>query len=334
MFNHVAIVGAAGAVGREILRILQQRQFPFETLTLTAARRSVGTRIESAGTTHTVQPTSPETLRGADLAFLAAAADLSRALAPELARSRILVIDNSSAFRSDPAVPLVVPEINPADLTGHHHIIANPNCSTIIMLLAVAPLHRRFRVRRIIVSTYQSASGAGARAMQELEHQTRAVLAGHPVEPEVFPHPIAFNLFCHDSPVQPDGYNDEERKMIDETRRILADPEIAVSATCVRVPVLRAHSESIHLEFEKELTESDAREVLSQSPGLCLVDDRQAGRFPMPCDATNTDDVLVGRIRADASRSDNRGIALFLCGDQLRKGAALNAVQIAEHLDR
>jgi aspartate-semialdehyde dehydrogenase len=232
----------------------------------------------------------------------------------------------------EPGVPLVVPEINPGDLAKHNGIIANPNCSTIIMNVAVWPLHRVNRITRIVVSTYQSASGAGAAAMQELRSQTTDYLAGREAVPRVFPHPIAFNLFSHNSPMGSDGYNAEERKMIDETRKIFHEPSLAITATCIRVPILRTHSESINLTFEQPITPDEVRDILSGAGGVEVVDDVNAGRFPMPVDASGRDNVLVGRIRQDVSREDNRGIELFVCGDQLRKGAALNAFQILELL--
>jgi aspartate-semialdehyde dehydrogenase len=231
----------------------------------------------------------------------------------------------------DPDVPLVVPEIN-ADALGEAKIIANPNCSTIIMNMAVWPLHQRRSVKRIVVSTYQAASGAGWQAMQELEEQSRDILAGRPAAPKVFPHAIAFNLFSHNTTIGTDGYNVEESKMILETRKIFRAPELAITATCIRVPVLRAHSESINITFAEPMSEQEAREVLSAAPGVTVVDDRANNHFPMPIEASGRDDVLVGRIRQDASQPDGRGIDLFVSGDQLRKGAALNAVQIAEAL--
>jgi aspartate-semialdehyde dehydrogenase len=232
----------------------------------------------------------------------------------------------------DPGIPLVIPEINGGDLEGHHGIVANPNCSTIVLLIAVAPIHRAFRVRRIVVSTYQAASGAGQRAMDELVEQTRARLHGKEVRPAAFPHPIAFNLFSHDSLIGEDGYNVEERKMVEEARKILHEEGLAIAPTCVRVPILRAHSESINLEFDEPVTPEAVRAVLESAEGIRVVDDRRAGCFPMPVDASGRNEVLVGRIRSDISRPDGKGVELFVCGDQLRKGAALNAVQIAECL--
>ena len=244
----------------------------------------------------------------------------------------MVVIDNSSAFRMDPTVPLVIPEINPGDLAEHAGIVANPNCSTIIMTVAVWPLHRVNPIKRIVVSTYQSTSGAGAAAMEELRTQSADHLAGRDLKPRVFPHPIAFNLFSHDTPIGPDGYNTKERKMIEETRKIFHEPALPITATCVRVPVMRAHSESINLTFTHPIRPDAVREILGSAPGVEVVDDAGAGRFPMPIEASGRDAVLVGRIRRDVSRPDGRGVELFICGDQLRKGAALNAVQILESL--
>ena len=241
-----------------------------------------------------------------------------------------VVVDNTSAFRMDPEIPLVVPEINPDDLAHHRGIVANPNCSTIILDVVVWPLYREHRVRRIVVATYQAISGAGARAMEELETQTRQVQAGKPAQPRELPHQIAFNLFSHNSKIGPDGYCEEETKMIRETRKIFHDDDIAITATCVRVPILRAHSEAVNLEFEGRVSEEEVRRILAAAPGVKIVDDREANYFPMPLEASGQDDVLVGRIRRDISQPDGRGIDLFVSGDQLRQGAALNAVQIAE----
>jgi aspartate-semialdehyde dehydrogenase len=244
----------------------------------------------------------------------------------------VLVIDNSSAFRMDPAVPLVVPEINPQAAREHHSIIANPNCSAIVMAVVLWPLHRLSRVRRVVVCTYQAASGAGARALAELESQTRAVLAGEPPRPEVFPVPCAFNVFSHNSPIGEDGYNLEERKIIDEMRKIFGDPVLQIAPTCMRVPVMRAHTEALAIEFCEPMTVEQARAALAGAPGIRIVDDPARNHFPTPLEASGIDDVLVGRIRHDPSIPDHRGLQLICSGDQLRKGAALNAIQIAELL--
>lgn len=303
-------------------------------VSLLASERSVGTSIEVGGNAIKVRELCDSSFEGVDFAIFSAGAERSRQFAPIAVRAGAVVIDNSSAFRMDPVVPLVVPEINPGDLKNHKGIIANPNCSAIILMMAVWPLHRVNAVRRIVVSTYQSASGAGAAAMEELRGQTADHLAGRRVEPKVFPHPIAFNLFSHNTAIGDNGYNGEEQKIIEETRKIFHEPNLAISPTCIRVPVLRAHSESINLTFERPISPEEVRAILSKAPGVRVVDDRQKNRFPMPIDASGKDVVLVGRIRTDLSQPDGRGINLFACGDQLRKGAALNAVQILETMLR
>jgi len=326
---HIAIAGATGAVGTEFLRVLEKHRFPIASLRLLASERSEGKKITFAGETFTVQRLTEGSFDGVQIAFFSAGASRSKQFAPAAVQAGAVVIDNSSAFRMDPQVPLVVPEINLEDAREHHGIIANPNCSTIIMLMAVAPLHRLSRIRRIVVSTYQSASGAGAQAMQELLDQTAAVLEGKEVTPRVLPHQIAFNLFSHNSAMNAWGYNEEEWKMIHESRKILHEPELAITATCVRVPVLRAHSESINIEFaNRRPSVEEARQALSRFPGVKLVDDRERNHFPMPIEASEREEVLVGRIREDVSNP--MALDLFVSGDQLLKGAALNAVQIAE----
>ena len=330
--RHLAVVGATGAVGREVCTLLAQRRLDPSKLTLLASQRSAGTTLTVCERAIQVQELTERSFEGVDFAIFCAGAQRSRRFAPVATQAGAVVIDNSSAFRLDPAVPLVIPEVNPDDVTAHNGLIANPNCSTIIMDVVVWPLHRVNPVERIVVSTYQAASGAGAAAMEELRSQATQYLAGHQVTPRVFPHPIAFNLFSHDSPIGPGGYNAEEWKMIEETRRIFHEPSMAISATCVRVPILRAHSESINLTFQHPITPDEVRRLLENAPGVRVVDDAERGRFPMPVDATGCDECLVGRIRRDLSRPDRRGIELFVCGDQLRKGAALNAVQILELL--
>jgi aspartate-semialdehyde dehydrogenase len=326
---HVAIAGATGAVGTEFLRVLERHRFPIASLRLLASERSEGKRIRFAGEELVVQRLTENAFEGVQIAFFSAGASRSRQFAPAVVKAGAVVIDNSSAFRMDPQVPLVVPEINIDDAQHHQGIIANPNCSTIIMLMAVAPLHRRWRARRVVVSTYQAASGAGAQAMQELLDQTAAILEGKEVTPRVLPHQIAFNLFSHNSAVNEYGYNEEEWKMIHESRKILHEPELAITATCVRVPILRAHSESINIEFaERRPSVEEARQALSEFPGVKVVDDRERNHFPMPIEATDREEVLVGRIREDVSNP--LALDLFVSGDQLLKGAALNAVQIAE----
>jgi aspartate-semialdehyde dehydrogenase len=334
MFKHIAIVGATGAVGQEFCRILEQRAFPYEKITFLASSRSAGKPLEFKGQTHTVRELKEDSFVGVDLALFSAGGSITKKFAPIAAKAGCVVVDNSSAFRMDPNTPLVVPEVNPQDLEKHQNIIANPNCSTIIMIVPVASLYRENRIKRIVASTYQAASGAGYQAMVELEEQARDVLAGNPFEAKILPHQIAFNLFSHNSAVGENGYNEEEMKMAKETRKMLHDNDIQITATCVRVPVMRAHSESINLTFEKPMSEDRVREILASAPGVKIVDDRKGSYFPMPIDASDQDDVLVGRIRQDISQPDGRGIELFVSGDQLRKGAALNAVQIAEALDQ
>ncbi len=327
---NVAILGATGAVGQEFLSILEERKFPIEKLKLLASGKSAGKKIKFRGEEITIEEATPESFKGVDLVLSSAGANVSRKLAPEAVKAGAVVVDNTSAFRMDPEVPLVIPEINRSEIFKHKGIIANPNCSTIIMAVPLYPLHQAARAKRVIVSTYQAASGAGMRAMTELEQQTKEVLEGKTPTKKVFRHQIAFNLFSHDSGIRPDGFTEEEYKMIQETRKIFALPELRMVTTTIRVPVLRAHSESLVVDFEKPLSEEDARRILEKAPGVEVVDRRQENYFPMPIDATGKDNILVGRIRKDPS-SEN-GLAFFVSGDQLRKGAALNAVQIAEIL--
>jgi aspartate-semialdehyde dehydrogenase len=279
-----------------------------------------------------VEVAGTSSFRGMDIVLASAGASATRELAPAIRASGAVLIDNSSAFRMAADVPLVVPEVNADQIAEHRGVIANPNCVAIILCVAVAPIHRAAGIQRIVVSTYQSASGAGLAAMQELEQQTRAVLAGETPVPRALPHPIAFNVFSHNAAIGSDGYNGEETKVIQETRKILGAPGLRVTATCVRVPVLRAHSESINLTLREALDETRAREILGASPGLEIIDDREHNTFPMPLAASGKDLVYVGRIRNDASQPAGHGLNLFVCGDQLRKGAALNAIQIAERL--
>jgi len=329
---HVAVVGATGAVGTEFLRILEQRNFPLASLRLLASARSAGRKLSFRGEALSVEELTDKSFEGVELVLSSAGSDISKRFAPAAVAAGAIVVDNTSAFRMDPKVPLVVPEVNPQDIASHEGIIANPNCSTIIMNVPVWPLHKVNPIRRIVVSTYQAASGAGAKAMDELQAGTRAALDGRDFTPKVLPHPAAFNVFSHNSTIGPDGYNLEERKMVLETRKIFHDENIRITATCVRVPVLRAHSESINLEFTEPISENDVRRILAEAPGVKIVDDRENNYFPMPLDATQKDEILVGRIRRDISQPDGRGIEMFVCGDQIRKGAALNAVQIAELL--
>jgi aspartate-semialdehyde dehydrogenase len=330
--KHVAIVGATGAVGQEFRKVLAERRFPAAAYRLLASARSAGRTVDWIDRPLLVQEFSPAAFDGVDLAFFSAGSAVSRRFVPVARHAGVLVIDNSSAFRMDPEVPLVIPEVNPQAAHDHHGLIANPNCSTIIMAVVLWPLHRVNPVRRVVVATYQAASGAGARALAELESQTRAVLAGEQPRPEVFPVPCAFNVFSHDSPVGADGYNAEEAKMVAETRKIFGDQSIQIAPTCMRVPVMRVHTEALSVEFASPIDEREAREMLAAAPGIRVVDDRPNSRFPTPLDATGVDEVLVGRIRSDPSIPDHRGLQLICCGDQLRKGAALNAIQIAEAL--
>ena len=326
----VAILGATGAVGQELLTLLEERSFPLKQLRLLASPRSAGQSVVFKGQSLTVEPVSADALAGVDLVLASAGGSVSRQWAPVAVEQGAVVIDNSSAFRMDPAVPLVVPEVNPQAALTHQGIIANPNCTTILLTLALAPLAAMRPLRRVVVSTYQSASGAGARAMEELRQLSRTVLDGGEARSEVLPHSLAFNLFLHNSPLQANGYCEEELKMLNETRKIMQLPELSLSATCVRVPVLRAHSEAVNIEFEAPLSVAEARAALAQAPGVELIEDFEANRFPMPTDVTGRDPVAVGRIRQDLSHPP--ALELWLCGDQIRKGAALNAVQIAELL--
>ncbi len=332
MAGNVAIMGATGAVGTEFLKILEQRNFRLKSLKLLASSRSAGKKLPFRGEQLPVEELTEKSFKGIDLVLASAGGSISQKFAPIAVQAGAVVVDNTSAFRMDPEVPLVVPEVNPQDIKKHKGIIANPNCSTIIMNVPVWPLHKVNPIRRIVVSTYQAVSGAGAAAMAELAEASRAFLEGRPFTPKVMPHRSAFNVFSHNSAIGPDGYNVEERKMVLETRKIFHCEEILITATCVRVPVMRAHSESINIEFTKPMTEQQVREILATAPGVKIVDNREKNYFPMPLDASDQDDVLVGRIRSDLSQPDGRGIEMFVSGDQIRKGAALNAVQIAEML--
>lgn len=326
----VAILGATGAVGTELLELLEQRDFPLADLKLLVSARSAGRTLAFKGEQLPLEAVNDDSFKQIDLVLASAGASVSKAWAAKAVAAGAVVIDNSSAFRMNPTVPLVVPEVNPQAAAAHQGIIANPNCTTILMAVAVYPLHQVQPIRRIVAATYQSASGAGARAMEEVKTQTQAILQGQEPVAELFPYPLAFNLFPHNSPLNEAGYCEEEMKMVNETRKIFGAPELRVTATCVRVPVLRAHSEAINLEFDQPFDVAQARAILSQAPGVKLVEDWEANYFPMPIDASGKDEVLVGRIRQDLSHA--AGLELWLCGDQIRKGAALNAVQIAELL--
>jgi aspartate-semialdehyde dehydrogenase len=326
----VAIVGATGAVGVEILRVLERRNFPVASLRLLASKRSVGKTLEFRGKPCKVEELTADAFKGIDIAFFSAGAARSREFVPAAKAAGAISIDNSSAFRMDPNVPLVVPEVNARDLRRHNGLIANPNCTAAILAVAVWPIHQAVGVRRIIVSTYQAASGAGAAAMRELEDQTHEYAEGKEITKSVFPHQIAFNVFSHNTTVAENGYNEEENKVVEETRKMFHAPDLAIQPTCIRVPVLRAHAESITLELEAPMSPEEARVLLRRSPGLKIVDDPEANHFPMPLEASGDLDVHVGRIRRDLSNP--HGLVLFVAGDQLLKGAAWNAVQIAEEL--
>jgi len=329
---NLAIAGVTGAVGQEFLRILEERDFPFDSVKMLASSRSVGKKIEFKAKTYIVEELTKKSFDRVNIALFSAGASRSKEFAPPAVESGAVVVDNSSAYRMDKDVPLVVPEINPQAIAQHKGIIANPNCSTIIGIVPVWPLHSANPVKRMVVSTYQAASGAGQSAMLELQEQSREILDGKEPTCNAFPYQIAFNLFSHNSAMGPNGYNQEEMKMVHETRKIFDCSEIAITCTCIRVPVFRTHCESINLEFTDPITPDQVRDLLSTAPGVSILDDREHNRFPMPIDATGKDDVFVGRIRQDESIPENHGINIWVAGDQLRKGAALNAVQIAEKL--
>jgi aspartate-semialdehyde dehydrogenase len=319
-------------VGQELLALLAERAFPIKELRLLASPRSAGVAVPWQGKKLEVQAVNEAALQGVDLVLASAGGSVSRQWAPLAVQQGAIVIDNSSAFRLNPEVPLVVPEVNPAAALQHKGIIANPNCTTILLSLALAPLAAQRPLKRVVVSTYQSASGAGARAMEELQQLSRTVLDGGEPQSEVLPYSLAFNLFLHNSPLQANGYCEEELKMLYETRKIMGLDQLCLTATCVRVPVLRAHSEAVNLEFEEPFPVEEARALLSAAPGLELIEDFATNRFPMPSDVTGRDAVAVGRIRQDLSNPN--ALELWLCGDQIRKGAALNAIQIAELLQQ
>lgn len=328
---NVAVVGATGAVGAELIGCLERRGFPVAQLKLLASARSAGRTLMFKGAPVVVETLTAEAFDGVDIALFSAGAAISREYAPLAAARGCVVVDNSSAFRMDEGTPLVVPEVNGGLLAGRPMIVANPNCVAAIAVMALAPLHARNPVVRVIGSTYQSASGAGAAAMEELELSTAAYLAGEAFAPKVLPHPYAFNVFSHNTAIDPaTGYNGEESKVMAEIRKLMAAPEMRVAFTCIRVPVLRAHSMALTVEFDRHITAMEAQGWLADAPGVRVVNDNENNHFPMPSEATGQDDVLVGRLRGDASDPTGRTLTLFLAGDQLLKGAALNAVQIAE----
>uniref|UniRef100_A0A7C8ZT60 aspartate-semialdehyde dehydrogenase n=1 Tax=Opuntia streptacantha TaxID=393608 RepID=A0A7C8ZT60_OPUST len=334
----VAVVGVTGAVGQEFLSVLSDRDFPYRSIKMLASKRSAGKEMTFEGRSYVVEELTQDSFDGVDIALFSAGGSISKQFGPVAVEKGSIVVDNSSAFRMLDGVPLVIPEVNPEAMEGikvgkgKGALIANPNCSTIICLMAATPLHRRAKVKRMVVSTYQAASGAGAAAMEELEQQTREVLEGKPPTCKIFKQQYAFNLFSHNAPILSNGYNEEEMKLVKETRKIWNDDSVRVTATCIRVPVMRAHAESVNLQFEQPLDEDTAREILKNAPGVVVIDDRASNLFPTPLEVSNKDDVAVGRIRRDVSQDGDKGLDLFICGDQIRKGAALNAVQIAEML--
>ena len=326
----VAICGATGAVGREFIRTLEQREFPVRELRLLASRRSVGTTMWFRGEPVVVQEATPEAFLGVEVALFSAGATVSRELAPHAVKAGAVVIDNSSAWRMEANVPLVVPEVNADDIRRHEGIIANPNCSTIQMVVALQPLHRAASLTRVVVATYQSVSGAGGKGIVELNRQLAEVAAGGEPKADVFTKPIVGNVIPRIDVLMDDGYYKEEWKMIHETRKIMHLPELPVAATCVRVPVEVSHSEVVHAEFERPLGPAEARALLSEAPGVVVVDNPAEDLYPLPVDAAGRDEVFVGRIRKDASHPN--GLVMWVVADNVRKGAALNAVQIAEEL--
>lgn len=327
---HVAVVGATGAVGREMVEVLEERKFPVGELHLFASERSAGERIAFQGEDRPVQLLTKEVFRGVDIALFSAGAEISREYTPIAVQAGAVVIDNSSAFRMVPEVPLVVPEVNRHALRNHRGIIANPNCSTIQMVVVLKPLHDLFRIKRIVITTFQSVSGTGKEAMDELLEETQALLSFQEAHPKVYPAQIAFNCLPHIDDFLPNGYSMEEMKLVNETRKILEDSAIRVTATTVRVPVYVGHSESVNIETEKKVSANEARAILSTAPGVQLYDDPQRRIYPTPLEVAGQDEVYVGRIREDESIPN--GLNLWIVADNLRKGAALNAVQIAEEL--
>ncbi len=326
----VAIVGATGLVGQEFIRVLEQRDFPMGSIRLLASDRSAGKTLYVSGKEVEVKEAVPESFRGIDIALFSAGTEVSRHFSPIAARAGAVVIDNSSAFRMVPEVPLVVPEVNLEDIGLHRGIIANPNCSTIQMVVALYPLHKVNPIRRIIVDTYQAVSGTGAAAVTELTTQVRQVLDGQTTIPHVYPHQIAFNILPEIDVFMDNGYTKEEWKMVEETKKIMHAPDIDISATCVRVPVFTGHSESIHVEFSQPMSPEEAHRILAQAPGVKVLDDPAISLYPQPWSAAGTEEVFIGRVRQDASHPN--GLVMWVVADNLRKGAALNAVQIAEEM--
>jgi aspartate-semialdehyde dehydrogenase len=328
--KHIAIVGATGAVGIEMIRVLERRNYPVASMRLLASPRSAGKSLEFRGAKIVVEPLNESSFEGIDIALFSAGGGISKEFAPHAVKAGAIVVDNSSAFRMDPGVPLIVPEINAADAASHAGILANPNCTTAITLMAVYPLHQAFGLKRIIASSYQAVSGTGARAIEELRDQVEAISGGRPVTREVYPHQIAFNVLPHVDSFLDDGYTREEMKMQNEGRRIMHLPDFTASVTCVRVPVYRAHSVAVTAEFEESVSIEKAREILMAAPGIILYDDPSKDIYPMPIECSGEDDCRVGRLRLDCALPN--ALTFWVSGDQLLKGAALNAVQIAELL--
>jgi aspartate-semialdehyde dehydrogenase len=327
---HIAAVGATGAVGTELLRVLERRSFPVASLRPIGSARSAGKTIRFHDDLIPVEELTERSFDKIDIAFFSAGGENSRKWVPIAQQTGAIVIDNSSVFRMEPDVPLVIPEINGEDVRGHHGLIANPNCTTAVALMAIYPLHRAFGVRRVFAASYQAVSGSGARAIEELRQQVQLAAQDRELTPQVYPHPIAFNVLPHVDVFLESGYTKEEMKMQNEGRKIMHLPEFRASATCVRVPVYRAHSVAVSAEFERKVSVEHAREVLAKAPGLELVDEPQNNRYPMPLKIAGKDNCEVGRVRIDCAFEN--GLSFWVCGDQLLKGAALNAVQIAELL--
>jgi aspartate-semialdehyde dehydrogenase len=327
---NVAIVGATGLVGREFIKILVQRSFPMASIRLLASDRSAGRKLAVGNQEIEVEETAQDSFRGVDIALFSAGAEQSRYFSPIAAREGTVVVDNSSAFRMDSDVPLVVPEVNPEDIERHKGIIANPNCSTIQMVVALYPLHKVNPIKRLVIDTYQAVSGTGVAAVDELRTQVKQVMEGESAFPHIYPHQIAFNVLPEIDVFLDNGYTKEEWKMVEETRKIMHADDIAISATCVRVPVMVGHSEAVHVEFSEPMSADEAQRILSRSPGVRLLDDPTISLYPQAWSAAGTDDVFVGRIRQDASHPN--GLAMWIVADNLRKGAALNTIQIAEEM--
>ena len=329
---NVAVIGATGAVGQVFLRIAEERDFPIDKIRLCASERSIGKKLEFRGEQIEVELCTPDLLNDVDFSFISASGEVSRELAPLSVKHNTIAIDDSSAFRMEKGVPLVVPEVNADDLENHKGIVSIPNCSTPPLVMVLKPLSKLANIKRVIVDTFQSVTGTGSAALKELTDQSRQILNDKPIKAEQYPHQIAFNVLPHIEPFLENGYTREEMKMVNETRKILHDSEVMVSATCVRVPVTVSHSEAIHIEFDSKVPPDEARKVLGNQPGIIIVDDPLSNVYPMPIAAADTDDVLVGRIRKDVSNPN--GLALWAVCDNLRKGAALNAIQIAEEMMR